>query len=152
MAKQWSLVGMRPTRERQISYGNGWIFGAACPTTGQRHFLVSDDIGTGFMQYFLNTFSKTLGRGVHAILVCDNASWHTTSNLTVPKNVTLHFLPPYSPELNPIENLWAFMKSNYLCNKILRGGKEIIKAGVLACNKVTAEIVMSVCGGHYQLA
>ena len=151
LSKQWSPVGERPTRERQISFGNAWIFGAACPQTGQKHFLVADDIGTVFMQYFINTFSKTLGRGVHAILVLDNASWHTTSYLTVPKNVTLHFLPPYSPELNPIENLWAFMKSNYLCNKILRGGKQIIKAGVLACKKVTSEIVMSVCGGHYEL-
>ena len=144
LAKQWSPVGERPIRERQVSFGNGWIFGAACPQTGQKHFLVAEDIGTGFMQYFINTFSKTLGRGVHAVLVLDNAAWHTTSSLTVPKNVTLHFLPPYSPELNPIENLWAFMKSNFLCNKIFRSGKEIIKAGVSACKKVTSEMIMSV--------
>jgi len=149
MSKQWAPVGERPTRERQDEFKNAYLFGAVCPESGQSHFLVATDADTTFMQVFLNNFSRTLGRGVHALLVLDNAPWHKTASLKVPSNVTLHFLPPYSPDLNPTENLWDFMKDNYLCNKVTRGITGLIKLGVDACRMITAEIVRSVCARNY---
>jgi len=149
MSKQWAPVGERPTRVRQDEFQNAYLFGAVCPETGQSHFLVATDSDTAFMQVFLNNFSKTLGRGVHALMVLDNAPWHKSASLKVPSNVTLHFLPPYSPDLNPVENLWDFMKDNFLCNKITSGIKELIKIGVDACRKVTMEIIRSVCARNY---
>lgn len=148
-SKQWATVGQRPTRERQDEFKNAYLFGAVCPESGQSHFLVATDADTTFMQIFLNNFSKTLGRGVHALLVLDNAPWHKTKSLKVPSNVTLHFLPPYSPDLNPTENLWDFMKDNYLCNKVTRGMNELIKLGVDACRRITAETIRSVCARNY---
>jgi transposase len=123
-------VGKRPTRERQDEFGNAYIFGVACPDTGQSHFLVASEIGSEFMQLFLNSFAKTLGRKVNALLVLDNASWHTSQRLVVPSNITLHPLPPYAPDLHPIENLWLFMKMNYLCNRVYRNSKQILEIGV----------------------
>ena len=149
MSKQWAPVGERPTRVRQDEFKNAYLFGAVCPESGQSHFLVATDSDTAFMQIFLNNFSRTLGRGVHALLVLDNAPWHKSASLKVPSNVTLHFLPPYAPDLNPTENLWDFMKDNYLCNKVTNGIKELIKLGVDACKRVTAEIVKSVCARNY---
>jgi transposase len=149
MSKQWAPVGERPTRVRQDEFKNAYLFGAVCPESGQRHFLVATDSDTAFMQIFLNNFSRTLGRGVHALLVLDNAPWHKTASLKIPSNVTLHFLPPYAPDLNPAENLWDFMKDNYFCNKVTNGIKELIKLGVDACKRVTAEIVKSVCARNY---
>ena len=149
MSKQWAPVGQRPTRVRQDEFKNAYLFGAVCPESGQSHFLVTTDADTAFMQIFLNNFSQTLGRGVHALLVLDNAPWHKTASLKVPSNVTLHFLPPYSPDLNPTENLWDFMKDNYLCNKVTRGVEGLIKVGVDACRKITAQIIRSVCARNY---
>jgi transposase len=149
MTPQWAPVGKRPTRERQDEFGNAYIFGAACPETGQSHFLVASEIGSEFMQLFLNSFAKTLGRKVHALLVLDNASWHTSQRLVVPSNITLHPLPPYAPDLNPIENLWLFMKKNYLCNRVYRDSKQIIDIGASVCKKVTKEIIKSVCARNY---
>ena len=137
---------MRPCQDE---YANGYIFGVVEPQSGQHYFLVTTDVCTDFMQQFLNSFSKSLGRSVQALMVLDGAAWHKTPNLKVPSNISLHFLPPYSPDLNPAENLWDFMKDNYLCNRIMKGGKEILKIGVAACRKVTKEIVQSVCRRNY---
>ena len=146
---QWAPIGQRPTRPCQDEFGCGYIFGIVNPLSGQNHFLVTTDVCKEFMQYLLNNFSKSLGRSIHALLVLDNASWHTSSSLAVPKNITLHFLPPYSPDLNPVENLWGYMKENFLCNRIMKGGKEILKAGVVACGRITNQIVQSVCRRDY---
>jgi transposase len=148
-SKQWAPKGQRPSRPCQDEYENGYIFGAVEPTKGQHHFLVTTEVCKEFMQHFLNSLSRTLGRGVHAMLVLDNAGWHTSPQLAVPTNITLHFLPSYSPDLNPVENLWDFMKDNFLCNRIMKGGKEILRVGSEACSKVTREIVMSVCRRNY---
>lgn len=148
-SKQWAAVGQRPSRPCQDEYANGYIFGAVQPETGQRHFLVTTDICKEFMQYFLNTFAASLDKNVHALLVLDNASWHKTPKIQIPTNVTLHFLPPYSPDLNPVENLWDFIKDNFLCNRIIKGGRDILRFGAEACKKVTTEIVQSVCRRNY---
>ena len=149
LTRQWSKVGMRPTRERQVEYANAWIFGAVAPETGQQSMLVTTHAATDFMQLFLNNFSRQLGRGVHALLVLDNAGWHRTPDLRVPDNITLHFLPPYCPDLNPIENLWLFMKSRFLCNRVFGSLSEILRAGVRACESLTKEICRSVCARNY---
>lgn len=149
LSRQWSPIGVRPERTRQMEFQNAWIYGAACASTGQSRFFVSTSIGIEFMQIFLNDLAKSLGRGVHALLVMDNAIWHKSPKLKVPKNITIHFQPKYSPELNPMENLWGFMKNNFLCNKYYTSLKEIIRKGCEACNKVSAEIVKSVCFRNY---
>ena len=96
-SKQWADKGERPSRPCQDEHENGYIFGAVEPESGQHHFLVATDVCKEFMQHFVNSFSRTLGRGVHAMLVLDNAGWHTTPQLAVPSNMTLHFLPSYAP-------------------------------------------------------
>ena len=137
-------------RERQDGYLNAWIFGAACPSTGQTEFLVATETGLEFMQIFIDQLSKKLEKNAHAILVLDNASWHTSPKLSIPKNIYLHFLPPYSPELNPIENLWKYIKENFLCNKFFKGIDEILSAGANACKKITKEMIKSVCARNYE--
>lgn len=149
LVRQWSKISERPTRPRQIEYKNGWIIGAACPSTGAHHGLITTHAATDFMQEFLKSFSKSLRSNEHAILVLDNAGWHHSRRLTIPSNVTLHFLPPYSPDLNPIENLWKFMKSKFLCNKFYQDTKQIIETGVEAWRKLTKEIIQSVCAWKY---
>lgn len=72
----------------------------------------------------MNTHLQHLGELVgpqrHVVLVLDNAGWHVAKALKVPSNITLLHLPPYSPELNPIERLWAYMKSHYLSNQVFK--------------------------------
>jgi len=149
LVRQWSEVGNRPVRERQIEYKNAWIFGAVNPLTGAHHGIVTTHAATDFMQEFIDSFSLTIQKKSHAVLILDNASWHHSADLSVPKNITLHFLPPYSPELNPSECLWKFIKSRFLCNRLYGSLEEIIEAGVEAWRKVTSKIVQSVCACNF---
>lgn len=72
------------------------------------------------MNTHLQHISKLVGPQRHVVLVLDGAGWHIAKALKVPPNITLLHLPPYSPELNPIERLWAYLKSHYLSNQIFR--------------------------------
>jgi transposase len=149
LTRQWSPIGERPWRERQVEYQNAWIFGAVEPSTGAHHGLVTTHAATDFMQLFLDSFALGIAQDEHVVLVVDNAGWHVTGHLRVPDNITLHFLPPYSPDLNPAERLWLFIKSNYLCNMVFETLEEIMDAGLRAWSKLTDETCRSVCGGVY---
>jgi transposase len=83
---------------------------------------------TEAMQLHLNEISRTVARGAHAVLLLDRAGWHTTGNLDVPKNMTLIFLPSRAPELNPVENVWQYLRSNWLSNRVFETYEAIIEA------------------------
>lgn len=85
------------------------------------------------------------------ILIVDGASWHSAEDLNIPSNITFYFLPPYSPELNPIERLWNYLKSNYLARKIFEGLDDIFNIGSQVWNLLTADIIKSVCKSSLKL-
>jgi transposase len=66
------------------------------------------------MQAFLDAFAATIGDEEHVALVLDGAGWHNGKALRVPHNITLVPLPPYSPELNPVERVWLYLKERFL--------------------------------------
>lgn len=86
------------------------------------------------MQLHLDEISQRVARNAHAVLLMDRAGWHTTDKLKVPKNLTLIFLPSRSPELNPVENIWQYLRSNWLSNSVFDDYDAIIDA---ACNAWT---------------
>ncbi len=69
------------------------------------------------MQWHLEEISSQVTPGAHAVLILDQAGWHTTKKLAVPQNLTLLHLPPRSPELNPVENIWQFIRDNWLSDR-----------------------------------
>jgi transposase len=73
----------------------------------------------------------------HAVLLLDRAGWHTTSNLAVPENMTLIFLPSRAPELNPVENIWQYLRANWLSNQVFATYEAIIEAACEARRKLT---------------
>ena len=90
---------------------------------------------TEAMQAHLGEIGRTVARGAHAVLLLDRAGWHTTEKLTIPKNLTLILLPSRSPELNPVENIWQFLRANWLSNRVFETYDEIIGAACEAWNK-----------------
>ncbi len=85
-------------------------------------------VDTGAMQLHLDEISRHVARRAHAVLLLDRAGWHTTAKLKVPKNITLIFLPPRAPELNPVENVWQYLRQNWLSNRVFEGYDAIIDA------------------------
>ena len=103
-----------------------YILGAICPKKGKGAGLVLPYCDTGAMQEHLAEISQAVDPGAHAVLILDQAGWHVTPKLKVPENITLMFLPPRSPELNPVENVWQFMRDNWLSNRVFRDYDDIV--------------------------
>ena len=78
------------------------------------------------MAAHLADISATVDAGAHAVLMLDQAGWHMSSKLAVPDNITLLPLPPRSPELNPVENVWQFMRDNWLSNRVFQSYEDIV--------------------------
>ena len=90
------------------------------------------------MQWHLDEISSQVASGAHAVLILDRAGWHTTGKLEVPANITLLPLPPRAPELNPVENIWQFMRDNWLSNRIFKSYDDIVAICCQAWNKLQA--------------
>lgn len=144
-SKVWAPKGTRPTIVRQNGFKSAYFVGAVNPSTGQKYSLIFDGLDTRVMNEFLRRLSLSLKKNIHVILFVDGASWHGSDELEVPSNLTLYKLPPYSPELNPIEQIWLYLKSNFLSGRVFQGMKEIFDAGVKVWNELTHDNVRSIC-------
>lgn len=98
------------------------------------------------MAQHLEEISATVAPGFHAVRLLDRAGWHTTKRRLVPGNITLLPVPARSPELNPVENLWQFMRENWLGNRIFQSYADILDPCCEAWNKRIAQLwrIMSI--------
>jgi transposase len=94
---------------------------------------------THAMNEHLAEIARHVARNAHAVLIPDQAGWHLTDKLAVPDTITLLPLPPTSPELNPMENIWQFMRDNWLSNSIFDTCEDIIEHSCLAWLKRVAD-------------
>ena len=78
------------------------------------------------MAAHLAEISQAVDPGTHAVLMLDQAGWHMSAKLVVPDNITLLPLPPRSPELNPVENIWQFIRDNWLSNRVFKSYEDIV--------------------------
>ena len=101
--KDRAIVGQQIIR--QYTYA----FTAVCPETGENYSLILPWADTTTMNIFLSGFSKEFEH-FRVVMAMDKAGWHRSNNLKIPDNITFLFLPPYSPELNPVENIWDYIR------------------------------------------
>ncbi len=133
----WAEKGSRPTAVKQTEYEWAYLFGAVNPLTGQSSAMIAPTVNTAYMNHHLRFISEAVGGDTHVVLVLDQAGWHVARDLRVPSNITLLYLPSYSPELNPIERLWAYLKSHYLSNRVFADYDELFAATRTAWNTLT---------------
>jgi transposase len=147
----WAQQGSRPAAIRQTEYQYLWVLGAVCPETGHAEGLLSPQLNTKIVNEFLAQFARTIPADEHAVMLWDGAGFHASKQLRVPENVTVVTLPAYSPELNPIENLWHYQKSHYLSNRAYDDYDALEEAAVAAWRKAAldAELMKSVCAAPY---
>ncbi len=93
---------------------------------------------TEMMQLHIDEIALNVDRGAHAVLLLDLAGWHSTANLVWPKNITPLLLPSRAPELNPVEQIWQYLRANYLSNRVFETYNDIIDAACDAWNKLIA--------------
>ena len=116
-----------------------YIFAAVEPATGAEVALVLPTVSTAAMSLFLAELSAQLAPDAHAVLVLDQAGWHGARALVVPDNITLVPLPPYSPELNPVERLWLYLRERYLSHRLLADYEAVVDACCHAWTALTQE-------------
>jgi hypothetical protein len=146
LVRQWAKRGTRPRQPADQRYENAYLFGAICPARGTSAAPAPPLSNTEAMQLHLDEISRNVAKGAHAVLLADRAGWHTTAALVVPKNITLILLPSRAPELNPVENIWQYLRQNWLSNRVFDSYEEIIEAACDAWRKLIAqpETIMSI--------
>jgi hypothetical protein len=149
VAKLWTVQGDRPQIIRQNGFKSAYLVGAVNPKTGEKFSLIFDGIDSRIMNVFFDGISRKVKPNVHIIMFVDGAGWHSSDELIIPKNITLYHLPPYSPELNPIERLWDYLKENYLSGRVFADMEEIFDYGVRAWRALTPKIISSVCAASW---
>ena len=99
----------------------------------------------GRVRVFLRMLSDELDERDLAVLIMDQAGWHKAKKLIVPDNITVLYPPPYSPELNPAERLWAYLRSHYMSNRIFDDYAHLLDARAEAWRQLTEERLRAVC-------
>lgn len=138
LTRVWARRGSRPPGARDQRYAWTYLFGAVCPRRGVGAALVLPKANAWAMDRHLEEISLTVAPHAHAVLILDQAGWHGRACLTVPDNITLLPLPPYSPELNPVENVWQYLRQNHLSNRVFPDYNDIVDACCKAWNDLIA--------------
>ncbi len=94
---------------------------------------------TQAMDEHLAEISKAVDVNAHAVILLDQAGWHTSKKLSIPGNITLMPLPPRAPELNPVENIWQFMRDNWLSNRVFTSYENIVDLCCEAWNNLVEQ-------------
>ncbi len=125
----WAPIGSRPLMVRDNRHASAYLFGAICPDRAVGAAIIMPGVNAEAMSEHLAEISTQVAPGAQAVLICDGAGWHQTGGrLRVPDNITLLPLPPYSPELNPMENVWHYLRENTLCSLVWDSYEAIVEA------------------------
>jgi len=120
-------------------YANADICGACCPARECAVGLILPRADTAMMQLHLDEISAQLPPQVHAAMIADGAGWHRSQALRIPSNITLIAIPPATPECNPVEKPWQYLKDNFLSHRLLAAYEDILDACEHAWNSMLAE-------------
>lgn len=120
-------------------FASAYVFAAVEPATGAEVALVLPTVSTAAMSRFLAELSGQIAPDAHAVLVLDQAGWHGACALVVPDNLTLVPLPPYSPELNPVERVWLYLRERYLSHRLLEDYESVVDACCAAWTALVQE-------------
>lgn len=136
----WYLKGQRPTGPCDQGFDWTYLFAVVEPATGAAFALVLPTVSTAAMTLFLDQFAQTLEPDDHVVMVLDGAGWHGSKGLVVPPNLTLLPLPPYSPECNPVERLWLYLRERFFSCQVWLDQDAIVQACCDAWNLIANDL------------
>lgn len=147
----WAEKGTRPRAVQQQQFDYAYLFGAVCINTGEAEAIVSPLSNMDVMREHLNLISDATPMGKHSVIIMDQASWHQSYLGKEYSNVTILHIPPYSPELNPIEQVWSWLRQNELANRCFDSYEDIVDSICTAWNRFVENKsrVISLCFRHW---
>jgi transposase len=148
LSRSWYKKGKPFVVKVKQGYQNCYVYSAVAPKTGKHFSLILPYVNTEMMQIYLDQLSIEC-QDKRVILIMDQAGWHKSKHLIAPDNIELWFLPPYSPELNPIERLWKRLKQIMLHNRIYHSLTQLENAIIKFFNELTIEATCKLCCCSY---
>ena len=141
----WCFPGLRPSVPCHHIREYRYAYGAVEPLTGESFFLVLPYSNTICMNLFLQKLSESYPDDC-ILLVCDGAAWHKAKALIIPGNIRLIFIPPATPEMNPIEQIWKEIRKRGFRNEVFQTLNDVVNR---LCNTICSlshNIVQSITG------
>ena len=136
ITRRWAKRGTRPSAPKDQRTASAYLFGALSPAEGKGAGLFLPRCTSEGMSLHLEEISQAVAQGAHAVVLLDQAGWHQSKRLVVPTNITLMPLPAKAPELIPVENIWQFLRENWLSNRIFTSYSDIIDHCCEAWNRL----------------
>ncbi len=143
----WAETGSRPLAVKQQQFEYAYLFGSVCVTNGASEAIVVPYVNKDIMRSHLQQISDKTPIDRHAIVIMDGAGWHTDDIAVEFTNLSIIKLPPYSPELNPIEQVWSWLRQHHLANRCFSGYESIVDSVCDAWNDFVSDVkrVMKMC-------
>ena len=148
LKRKWSLRGSKCEIRVRQGYENFYTYSSVCPKTGKIFSLLLPEVNTKMMNLYLKELSRYF-EGEKIILIMDNAGWHKSKRLKIPSNIEIEYLPAYSPELNPVERLWKWLKQNTIHNRLFLEIEEIYNVVCEELKNLTKIKIMELCKCNY---
>lgn len=131
LGRRWTSCGYRPTGEQLIGYEYGYLSVALNPASGELFALILLDMTVESFQAFVDEFIKFVGNATAVRLITDGAAAHRSTRLRMDERLTIEHLPPYSPELNPVERLFKELRA-VLKNRVFESLQAVEEAVIKA--------------------
>lgn len=121
----WCTKGIRPSVPCHHVREYRYVYGAVDPIEGESFFLVMPYCNTECMQLFLDQLRTTYPKDI-IVLVCDGAAWHKSGKLIIPEGMIILHIPPYTPEMNPIEQIWRELRTRGFRNEVFATLEKVV--------------------------
>ncbi len=132
----------------KLGFKNFYLYSAVAPSTGENFTLQIPHVDTACMNVFLQEFSES-NPDSEIILIMDGAGWHHSKDLAIPSNIHIEYLPPYSPELNPVERLWQYIKRYTIRNKVYEDLSDLEVVVQVFYRSLTPHSFKKLCTANY---
>lgn len=141
--------GVRPKVQYQHKFATTYLYGSYSPVDGDSFVFEIEGVNTDIFEAYLKEFSKHRPQQ-GKIVVIDNAGFHSTKNIEIPSNIILLRIPPYSPELNPCEQVWAWIKKKYK-NNVFNDIDQLKSWLHQTVKKMEPDLIKSIVSNHHYL-
>ena len=141
----WCFSGLRPTIPCHHIREYRYAYGAVEPLTGDSAFLILPNSDSTCMNIFLRHLAETYSND-KIILVCDSASWHRAKTLEIPASIQIIYLPPATPEMNPIEQIWKEIRKRGFKNEIFQTLEKVVDRLCSVINSLSPDTIKSITG------
>ena len=143
----WAPSGIRPIVPCQMVRDYMNVYGTVDPISGDKFFIIAPACNTYWMNCFLQELSKHIGID-YALICLDQASWHKSKELVIPNNIRIFFIPPRTPEMNPIEQLWPEVRKDFK-NKLFKTLDKVVDQLCITLNSITDGAVKSITARNW---